>query len=201
MGKRRHTLKIGITRSGKTYKALHDIKASSVPTLFYNIKHQEVLKGFKDITSSDTLRKLDHALKHYKMVNYLPSDDEEQREIGIKNIVNYLFKSNFKEVDFVLDEAWEVVPQGKAKSPVFTITRRGLEKIRAEFIVQSPADLDKKAVKQCEIIEVFRLNDWDYKYLKGIGLPAEEIQRKLSNAPQYSFVRVAEGAVSEPMKM
>ena len=61
---------------------------------------------------------------------------------------------------------------------------------------QSASDIDKRAIKQCEEIEIFKLNDWDYNYLKGIGLPGEKIKAQLVGAKEYSYIQVKNGKIN-----
>lgn len=191
----KHELNIGITRSGKTYNAFEQVKHSSAPSIYYNIKKQpiEVVKKYIEVDASITQRQLYHAMKHYKLINFIPSDSAAHRKHEIAGIVKLAFAYG-GPVNLIWDEAWEYIPQNTQESPVFTVARRGAsEGIKNIILSQSPADIDKKAVKQCEIIRVFRLNEWDYRYLKTVGFDGEKINLMLESAPQYSHVLLANG--------
>jgi len=192
----KHELIAGITRSGKSFFSFHEIQHSDRPTIYINVKGEK-LKGVEPIKTMDkknTVKQLLHALKHYKAVDFRVSDNKRDQKIEMIALCGTAMKRG--GVDLVVDEAWTFIPQGTHDSPLFTVARRGLsEGVRLKIITQTPADVDKKLIKQCEIIRVFRLNNWDYKYLDRVGLPADQIRDTLKASEKYSHVKMTDGEV------
>lgn len=197
---KKHKIVLGITRSGKTYKALKEIKLNKNDiNIFIDLK-DEVKLG-KRITSSNTLRELKYSLEQYKTVTYIPSISENKHIHELNKIIELLMIMKQKYfINLYIDEISDFIPQGTKESKIYEVARRGLnvknKGVRLVMLGQSASDIDKRAIKQCEEIEIFKLNEWDYKYLKGIGLPGEKIKAQLTGAKEYSYIQIKNGEIS-----
>lgn len=190
----KHELVLGITRSGKTYFTSR--KKRNGINLYIDIK-AEIKKG-KVLTVDNTLRELKHSFKYYKEITFHCSNDSRQAKKEIDIILGYLEKYEKNNlINIIIDEVADFIPQGESKSNIFKIARRGLKSekkgLRLVLVGQSPADIDKKAVKQCERIRIFKLNDWSYKYLNRLGLPSKDIKRMLDKSKKYSHILLENG--------
>lgn len=192
----------GITRSGKSYRIKEHIKNSNVPTIFFNPKNEHT--PYKKLDKSNNFKQLAYCLKEYRVVDFHGSlDSSKSLQEECNRLVDFIFNIWQTRIDFIIDEGAEVIPQrGKGAERFFKLTMQGLGLgYRPIVITQSIADIDKRVVRQCETKEFFRHDDWGYKYLNECRVPADEIEKKLIIAPQYSFIQLDNGTISNPMKV
>lgn len=192
----------GITRSGKSYRIKEHINNSNVPTIFFNPKNEKT--PYKTLDKNNSFRQLKYCLDEYRVINFNGSlDSSKSLHAECDRLVDFIFNIWKKRIDFVIDEGAEVIPQrGKGAERFFKLTMQGLGLgYRPIVITQSIADIDKRVVRQCETKEFFRHDDWGYKYLNECRVPSDEIEKRLKASPQYSFVQLDNGIISNPMKV
>ena len=192
--KNSHTAIVGVSGSGKTYKAFSLLKNSQVPVIYYNFKNQEVevVKNYKTLNAKNTVRELDYCLNKYKFINYIPSSSADARLKEIEMLCKYAMKhKTFSNIILVFDESSSIVREGMREHPIIEVARMGRSMgVTLYVISQRLAGLSNEVLSQCDTLLIHRLKQQDYSYLKRLGYMSESIQDMLNKAPEYSHVEL-----------
>jgi len=194
-----HSFNGGITGSGKTYHAIQYARGLNVPCIFVN-PQQEDIRGFIRADGSNSLQQVKRALKDNKKINYIPDMDKKKSVIEIDYLVKTLCELGKKTL-FVCDECDIWAGQGVSTSPLFFVAQRGRKwGIEGLFISQSPSEVDKIILKNCEIQRVFRFNEFGEKYYRGYGYDTDKMRKMLEQKGEYSYILLENGAIKGAFK-
>lgn len=186
-----HEMEIGLTRYGKSYDAKVKFLAHNGPAVFFNPRKVMVAGsvGFDRNASTGQVMK---ALKRNEKLNYSLDPHLDQARKDIDKFVELLFERSWtmgKMVLLVFDEAQDYAPQGDIKNGLLRVARTGLgENIKANFIVQRPADISKIIVSQCEIMNFFQPGNEDMKWIEEKKYPLQDILARIDGRKYYKVV-------------
>lgn len=194
-----HSFNSGITGSGKTYHAIKYARGLNVPVLFIN-PQQEDISGFIRADNANSLQQIKRALIANKKINYIPDLDWKRSIIEIDYLVKTLCELGKRSL-LVVDECDMWARQGVSTSPLFFVAQRGRKwGIEGLFISQSPSEVDKIILKNCEIQRVFRFNEFGEKYYRGYGYDTDKMRDMLEKKGQFSYILLENGTIKGVFK-
>jgi len=188
-----HRANIGPTGCGKTYQALQEAKRAGKPVLFVNPKAEDIpgmvrLDGMAD---SETLGRL---LKKGLNVNYLPYRD---RKIALKELDVVVQKAfEVQDVFIIFDEAEVHGYEGLSFSPLFDVAERGRSLgVEGLFLVQDPAGVSKRILRNCDQFRVFAFNEYSRQYFTRLGYDVAYMQSLLLEKGKFSYIIIEGGEI------
>lgn len=195
-----HVTVIGLTQHGKTYGTVKTLEKTDEAILFFNTNHSHVGSGWIEGTGKNTPEQMIHALKKGYKVNFLPSDDSiDKMSRQLDGIVNCLYLEGKLNCRIVIDEVhlFKMSDDKKGHKSLLRLATTGLGRgFKCVFISQRGAMVDNTIYTQSTKHIMYALGKADYKYIKELGFPSDEIERKV-NGEKYNFVEFDQKTVSE----
>lgn len=194
-----HSFRCGQTRSGKTYGAIQDMKASDRPVLFFNMQEEDT--PFIKASRVNTFPQLRDALRQGKKIDYIPSERKSTARLEIEKISEWLFyEQPAPAVSFYIDEVHELAPEGMPDSMLFTIATRGLRKgIYCDFLCQRPALVSKTIYTQAYKHFIFSTTG-ERGYFEAKGIPYNDVQERIRQGGLHSYCVFEGGVLTGPFK-
>lgn len=197
-----HIADFGITGGGKTYLAKGYAERWQGPVLFINTMREKM--PFLEANKGHSRMVILRTLAAGRKVSYVPDLMDDKGALSeVSILVNSVMSYNWPGPGLLLvaDESHEFAPLGKPERLV-KIAKLGRHyNIKGFFITQAPADLSKGIVKMCDSKIIFRCDEWDAAYYRRYRLPQEEIERRLKEGGEYSFVVLSRGELTGPWKV
>lgn len=199
-----HELVVGRTRSGKTTYARARALKHDGPVLFINTQEED-LTGYIRCDKKAALTVLRSALDAGFKLNYIPSADDSQALLELRVLESLIFDvgrrlKSEKYLLLVVDETQVYAGNNMPDSPLYRVARRGIAHgVRGTYITQRPADINNLLITQCSRHVIFKTS-WESQYFRRYGLPGEEIEKKLNEAPDYSYLILEDGEIKGPYK-
>lgn len=184
-----HTTVFGITRHGKTWAIVRSLEKHTGAVFFYNV-NDEKIKGFIKADSKSNVELIINALKQGKKINFVPTGDLEKDSKVLGAFIKHLFEQNIQlNCIFAIDEV-HLFGDSKDKEGLKgckRIATTGLRRgYKAVWITQRGALIDNTLFTQSTRVICFALGHADITYLKGHGVPTEQITG-LTRQEKYLF--------------
>lgn len=198
-----HVFIAGITRSGKTYFAIHAAAELKAPVLFFNIQDEECPAPFITVYEDKTsITQLLNELHKGRKID-LRFGDMTFTQIGA--IINFLIKNLMLEgyseqhpLYLIIDECQLL--SGVALDAAIHAATRGLKRgIRCIFVTQRPALANKTLYTQSAEQYIFHCSAAEKEYLKSKGIDFDYAQTQWKKHGQYSYI-FTDGFVTEGRK-
>lgn len=181
-GEEEGTVVVGITRSGKTYGAVHSLKKQGRGVLFVNTNNSPIPRGWTRCDlSTDTQDMLDELIGGGKLA-YTP--DRRYRQQEVSALIAWLFHvAEREELDIyvAVDEVhlYSGAALRACRELATTGIRHGLKPI---WISQRPAMIDNTLITQSTKLVAYDLSQAEMRWLKEYRYPYEEIFSRLRAA-------------------
>lgn len=202
-----HTDIVGTTGSGKSTFARHLYRESPGVAIYVNTGAESGVDGHTvDISRGDTFDPKDFA--EHRRINLIPAGDESDEDL-IRAVQETLFNLG-KEIPHekgrfyvFIDEAHEYAPlQADKNNPVVRMAKRGRRhNVRLFPISQSPSDLSKAVVRECNYHVIFAIGTYSENYFKNYGMPADEIRAAVGHKDEHKFVVYDDFDVHGPYRL
>jgi hypothetical protein len=200
-----HTTVIGLTQHGKTYGTIKTLEKIDKPILFFNTQHTPVnSKEWVEAGGGNSSDQLIYALEKGYKVNFLPSEkglDHMSRQLAW--ITDQLYILGRLDFYFAIDEVhlFKLAKDKSGHNSLIRLATTGLGRgFKCIFLSQRGASVDNTLYTQSTKHIMFSLGKADYKYIKELGFPSEEIEGKLQGE-KYIFVEFDQKQVSESKKV
>lgn len=192
-----HLTVIGTTQTGKTYSVTKSIEKVREGVLFFNTQHIPFSSKYVECNGSDDIQTVITALRRGEKINFIPSRETRWKQLVA--IIKSLYDASEKHllnIYLVVDEVH--LAEKDALKQCIEVATTGIRwGMRAVFISQRPALINNTIMSQSMKFVMFRTN-MEQKYLKDYGFPYDEINQKLVDGGEHSFVvydfRTVEGA-------
>jgi hypothetical protein len=199
-----HATVIGLTQHGKTYGTIKTLERMKEPILFFNTNQTPVGNGWIEAKGSNSIEQIIYGLKQGYKINFLPDDNLDGMSKQLSAITDGIYKEgrgfSFR---FVIDEIhlFKMAGDKKGHTALIRLSTTGLGRgYKCIFISQRGAMVDNTIYTQSTKHIMYALGKADYNYLKGLGFPSEEIEKKV-NGQYYAFVEFDQKTVSEVKKI
>ena len=202
-----HTSIAGTTGSGKSTLAVHLYENAPGIAIYVNTDAEDGIAGHTiDFAKGD---KFDPSVfKDNQRINFIPPGTSQDDE-AIAALQKVLFdlgdaiphdKGRFH---VFIDEAHEYAPLSADKdNPVVRMAKRGRRRnIRLYPISQSPSDVSKSVLRECNQHIIFAIGTYSENYFRTYGMPADEIREKVGHKDKHQFVIWDDFEVHGPFRL
>lgn len=189
-----HRANIGPTGCGKSYQAFIEAARVKKAVLFVNPKDDDVGGDFVRLDGNCDSIVLCRLLRKGYKVNYVPHRD---RKIAVKEldiVVQKAFEA--QDVFVIFDEAEVHGYEGLSFSPLVDVAERGRSAgVEGLFLVQDPAGVSKRILRQCQQFRIFAFNEYSRLYFDKLGYDVQKMQSMLLTAPKHSYIIMEGGEI------
>jgi DNA helicase HerA-like ATPase len=152
---------------------------------------EDVLNGYTRVDRKTDVDFIYKCLKRGVKLNYVPHRDKKIGRMELRTLTEISF--DLGDIFIIVDEAEEYGYQGMSTSPCFDIAMRGRHyEVYGLFICQDPATLDKCILRNCEIMRVFRFNEYANNYFSRLQYDVEEM-RRLLKTKDHGYIKIEGG--------
>ena len=189
-----HTSIVGTTGSGKSTLAVHLYESAPGIAIYVNTDAEDGIPGHKiDLAAGDRFDP--SVFKEHRQINFIPPGTEddlkviEQLQMSLFNLGEQIPHEKGRFHVFI-DEVHEYAPLSADKdNPVVRMAKRGRrQNIRLFPISQSPSDVSKSVLRECNYHVIFAIGTYSENYFRTYGMPADEIRDSVGHKDKHQFV-------------
>ena len=202
-----HTSVVGTTGSGKSTLALHLYESAPGIAIYVNTDAESGVPGHTvDIGKGD---RFDASIfNDHRRINLIPAGDSGDLELlAVLQATLFEVGDNIPHEDgrfyVFVDEAHEYAGNHADKdNPLVRLAKRGRRhNVRLFPISQSPSDMSKAVVRECNYHIIFAIGTYSENYFRTYGMPADEIQEKVGHKSEHRFVIYDDFEVHGPYRL
>lgn len=188
-----HKCNIGTTGCGKTYQAITAAKRTGKPIIYIN-PQDENMAGFVRVDGQEEFGTIARLLKKGYFVNYVPHRDKKISLQELDVITQKLF--DLQNVEMIIDETDLHGYEGMSWSPWIDVAERGRKRgVFATFLMQDPAGVSKRILRNCTQFRIFEFNEYSRPYFARLGYDVEKLHLMLLESGKYSYIIIERGNI------
>ena len=202
-----HTDIVGTTGSGKSTLALHLYESAPGIAIYVNTDAEAGVPGYTvDIGRGDRFDA--SVFAEHSQINFIPPGDETDIEV-LEDLQKTLFELGENiphesgRFHVFVDEAHEYAGNSADKTnPLVRMAKRGRRhNVRLFPISQSPSDMSKQVVRECNYHIIFAIGTYSENYFKSYGMPADKIRNAVGHKDEHKFVVYDDFEVHGPYRL
>jgi hypothetical protein len=197
---------MGMTGSGKSYSIRKILMQQGAGLLYFNTQHEE-LKGvqgkFTTATGKHTFAQIREAISRDKMINFLPSTDEQKCGDQLSALVNGFYDHKVANPFwFVVDEVHLYNDHKQAIKAIRKIYTTGRKwGILGGSLSTRPAEVHNTIISMSRQKFIFYCDEWEQQYFNRYKLNYADMMKRITDNGEHSFLIMERGQIGGPYKV